>query len=138
MTDKPDRPAVTPHVAVLASPLKRARGLGSARSGSGAWWAERLTSVALVPLTLWFIASIISLEGTSRAGVIAWLQAPVPLVLMLCMIVATFWHMEQGLRVVIDDYLRNDVMRMTMLLLNRGVCAIAGLLCVVSVLRLGL
>ena len=91
-----------------------------------------------MPLTLRFIASIISLEGMSRAGAIAWLQAPVQLVLMLGMIVATFWHMEQGLRVVIDDYVRNDVMRMTMLLVNRGVCAIAGLLCVVSVLRLGL
>ena len=100
--------------------------------------AERLTSVALVPLTLWFIASIISLDGMSRAGEIARLQAPVQLVPMLCMIVATFWHMEQRLRVVIDDYVRHDVMRMTMLLLNRGVCAIAGLLCVASVLRLGL
>lgn len=138
MTNKPDRLAATPHVSVLASPLKRARGLGSTRSGSGAWWAERLTSVALVPLTLWFIASIIGLDGASRAGVIVWLQAPVRLVLMLCMIVATFWHMEQGLRVVFEDYVRNDALRMTMLLLNRGVCATAGLLCVVSVLRLGL
>lgn len=138
MKGKPDLPPLARHIAVLTSPLKRARGLGAAHSGSGAWWAERLTSLALVPLTLWFIASIISLEGMPRAGVIAWLQAPVPMVLMLCMIVATFWHMEQGLRVVIDDYVRNDVMRMTMLLLNRGVCAIAGLLCVVSVLRLGL
>lgn len=138
MTDNPDLPPGALHVAVLSSPLKRARGFGSAHSGSGAWWAERLTSVALVPLTLWFIASIIGLEGTTRAGMIAWLQAPVPLALMLCLIVATFWHMEQGLRVVIDDYVRKGATRVTILLLSRGVCLIAGLLCVVSVLRLGL
>ncbi len=131
----PDKPI---HVDVRRSQLKLARGLGSARSGSGAWWAERLTSIALVPLTLWFIVSVISLEGTTRAGMIAWLHAPVSLVLILCLVVATFWHTEQGLRVVIDDYVHNDAVRIAVLLLNRGVCIVAALLCVIAALRLGL
>ena len=138
MAGKPDLPDKALHVDVLRSQLKRVRGLGSARSGSGAWWAERLTSIALVPLTLWFIASVISLEGATRADMIAWLREPMQLVLILCLIVTTFWHMEQGLRVVIEDYVRHNVTRITMLLLSRGVCVIAALLCVVSVLRLGL
>ncbi len=126
------------HVDVLRSQLKRARGLGSARSGSGAWWAERLTSIALVPLTLWFIASVVRLEGTDRAGMIGWLHAPVPLVLILCLIIATFWHMELGLRVVVEDYVHNDAIRIAMLLLQRGLCIVAALLCVLAALRLGL
>ncbi|MBV1800357.1 succinate dehydrogenase, hydrophobic membrane anchor protein [Siccirubricoccus sp. G192] len=138
MPSNPDLPDRAIHVDVLRSQLKRVRGLGSAHSGSGTWWAERLTSIALVPLTLWFIVSVISLEGATRADVFAWLHAPVPLVLILCMVVATFWHMEQGLRVVIDDYVRSDVLRIAMLLLSRGVCIVAALLCVVSALRLGL
>lgn len=138
MANKPDQSARAPHIAVMRSPLKGARGLGSAHSGSAAWWAERLTSVALVPLTLWFIVSVMSLEGTTRAGIKAWLHAPVPLVLILCMIVITFWHTEQGLRVVIDDYVHNDVARTTMLVLSRGACVIAASLCLVSALRLGL
>ena len=58
-----------PHVAVMRSPLGRARGLGSARAGSGHWWAQRLTSIALVPLTLWFICAVLRLEGATRVEV---------------------------------------------------------------------
>ncbi len=126
------------HVDILRSQLGRVRGLGAARAGSGAWWAERLTSIALVPLTLWFIASVISLEGTTRAGMIAWLHAPVPLVLILCLVVATFWHMELGLRVVVEDYVHHEVLRMAMLLLLRGICIVAALFCIIAALRLGL
>jgi succinate dehydrogenase membrane anchor subunit len=131
-------PAKIPHIDTRRSQLKRARGLGSAGSGTGAWWAERLTAIALVPLTLWFIASVISLEGTTRTGMIVWLHAPVTLVLMLCLIVATFWHIELGLRVVIDDYAHNDALRIVLLLCQRGLCIVAALLCIISALRLGL
>lgn len=126
------------HVDVLRSQLKRARGLGSARSGSGVWWAERLTAIALVPLSLWFIASVIRLEGATRADMVAWLHGPVPLVLLLCLIVATFWHMELGLRVVVEDYVHRDSVRIAMLLFQRGLCIVAALLCVIAALRLGL
>ena len=123
---------------VRRSGLKRARGLGPAHSGAAAWTAERLTAIALVPLTLWFIVSVISLEGTTRAGMVAWLHAPVPLVLILCLIIATFWHMELGLRVVVEDYVHNAAACITLLLVQRGLCIIAGGLCIVAALRLGL
>ena len=71
MAGKPDLSDKALHVDVMRSQPKCVRDLGSARSGSGAWWAERLTSIALVPLTLWFIASVISLEGATRADMIA-------------------------------------------------------------------
>jgi succinate dehydrogenase / fumarate reductase membrane anchor subunit len=128
----------TVHVDILRSQLGRVRGLGAARAGSGQWWAERLTGIALVPLSLWFIASVIRLEHGTRANMIGWLHAPVPLTLMLCLIVATFWHMDLGLRVVVEDYVHHEAARLSLLLLIRGVCIVAALLCFISALRLGL
>lgn len=126
------------NVDILRSQLGRARGLGAARSGSGSWWVERLTSIALIPLTLWFIGSAISLEGATRADIATWLHAPVPLVLMLCLIVSTFWHMEVGLRAVVEDYVHHEATRMASLLVIRALCIVLGLLCVVAALELGL
>jgi succinate dehydrogenase / fumarate reductase, membrane anchor subunit len=126
------------NVDIFRSQLGRVRGLGSARSGSGSWWGERLTSIALIPLTLWFIGSIISLEGATRADIAAWLHAPVPLVLMLCLIVATFWHMELGLRAVVEDYVHREATRMASLLFIRGLCILLGLFCIIAALEIGL
>ncbi len=123
---------------VMRTQLGRVRGPGSAHAGSGTWWIERITSLALVPLTLWFIASAIRLEGATRADMIGWLHAPVPLVLILCLAVATFWHMALGLAVVIEDYVHHDFARVAMLLLVRGGCIVAALFCIIAALRLGL
>jgi succinate dehydrogenase / fumarate reductase, membrane anchor subunit len=125
-------------VEILRSQLGRVRGLGAARAGSGTWWVERLTGIALIPLSLWFIASAIRLEGATRADVIAWLHAPVPLVLMLCLIIATFWHMEMGLRASIEDYVHNEVARVASLLFIRGLSIVTALFCFIAALRLGL
>ena len=126
------------HVDILRSQLGRVRGLGSARAGSRAWWIERLTGLALIPLSLWFIASAIHLEGATRADVAAWLHAPVRLVLMLCLIVATFWHMEVGLRAVIEDYVHQEGVHMASLLVIRALCIILALFCIIAALELGL
>ena len=125
-------------VQVLRSQLGRVRGLGAARAGSGHWWIVRLTSLALVPLSLWFIAAVIRHEGATRAEMVRWIRAPVPLVLLVCLIISTFWHMELGLRVVIEDYVHRNDARLAMLLATRAACIVAGLLCLFAVLRLGL
>jgi succinate dehydrogenase / fumarate reductase membrane anchor subunit len=125
-------------VDILRSQLGRVRGLGSARAGSGHWWIQRLTALALVPLTLWFIAAVVRLEGADRTDMIAWLHAPVPLVLMLCLIVATFWHLELGLRAVIEDYVHRDPARMVLLLGQRAVCIVLAAFCIIAALELGL
>ena len=88
----------TPHVDMLRSPLGRARGLGSARAGSKHWWAQRLTAIALVPLTLWFIWSIMHLTGASQADIADWLASPVRLALLLALIAATFHHLQLGMQ----------------------------------------
>jgi len=127
-----------PHVDMLRSPLGRARGLGSARAGSKHWWAQTLTSIALVPLTLWFIWSVIHLTDASQADVAEWLSSPVRLALLLALIAATFHHLQLGLQVVIEDYVQQDVLKLTAVLAVKGACILLGLICAISALTLGL
>lgn len=89
------------------SPLSRARGLGSAKAGVEHWWLERLTAVALVPLTLWFAASIIAHAGSGYDAFIAWLRTPLATLLMVLLLVALFYHTALGLQVVIEDYVHS-------------------------------
>jgi succinate dehydrogenase / fumarate reductase membrane anchor subunit len=129
----------TSHVDRLQSPLGRARGLGSARAGSHHWWAMRLTSIALVPLTLWFIFAVIHhLAGASHQAVVEWLSAPMTMGIMLALIVATFHHLQLGLQVVVEDYVHDDRLKFTGVLLIKGLSFLLALVCVVSVLKIGL
>lgn len=128
----------TPHVDTLRSPLGRARGLGSARAGSRHWWAQRLTSVALVPLTLWFIWSIMHLTGASQADVADWLASPVRLALLLALIAATFHHLQLGMQVVIEDYVPQEGVKLAAVLAIKGLCILLALICAISALALGL
>jgi len=130
--------AGSPHIDILRSPLARARGLGSAKAGSAHWRAQRTTGLALIPLTLWFIFSVIHLTGASRETVVQWLSGPVQAVLMLALIVATFHHLLMGLQVVIEDYVHYEPAKMISLLLTRGMCWLLALVCIVSVLKIGL
>jgi succinate dehydrogenase / fumarate reductase, membrane anchor subunit len=130
--------AKVPHVDIMRSPLGRARGLGSARAGAGHWWAERLTSLALVPLTLWFLCAMVRLLGATRDDVVSWMAGPLPIVLMIALVIATFYHLQLGLQVVIEDYVTTDALRVGSILLMKGVSVLLALACIVSVLRLGL
>ena len=88
----------------LRSPLGRVLGLGSAQSGVHHWWQQRLTSVALVPLSIWFVVSLLALPSLGYETVTAWMsQSWTALLLVLFVLVAT-WHSQLGVRVVIEDY----------------------------------
>ncbi|MGO9804475.1 MAG: succinate dehydrogenase, hydrophobic membrane anchor protein [Steroidobacteraceae bacterium] len=88
----------------LRTPLRRVLGAGSAKEGVHHWWLQRLTSVALVPLTVWFVVSLLTLPSFDHATVAAWERTgPTPLLLMLLVLVAT-WHSQLGVRVVVEDY----------------------------------
>jgi succinate dehydrogenase / fumarate reductase membrane anchor subunit len=126
-----------PHVDILRSPLGRARGLGSARAGAAHWWAQRLTAVALVPLTLWFIFAVIRLKGADQGAVVAWLASPVALVMLLALIVATFHHLQLGVQVVIEDYVKAPATKLIAILALKAACVLLALACIVSVLKLG-
>jgi succinate dehydrogenase / fumarate reductase membrane anchor subunit len=116
--------------------LGRVRGLGSAKSGFAHWWAQRMTALALVPLLLWFVISIISLVGADHAAVAAWAGHPVSAVLLIALIIAVFHHAQLGLTVVIEDYVHEEVAKIVALAAVRGFAFLAGLIGVVSVLKL--
>jgi succinate dehydrogenase / fumarate reductase membrane anchor subunit len=130
--------AQAPHVDIMRSPLGRARGLGSARAGAAHWWMQRLTSLALVPLTLWFLCGMIRMLGASRNDVVSWMSGPLPIVLMIALVIATFHHLQAGLQVVIEDYVHDDRLRIGSILLVKGLSLLLALACIISVLRLGL
>lgn len=107
------------------SPLARAAGLGSAKTGVEYWLAERVSAVALVPLTLWFAASIIAHTGSDYAAFVAWLSAPVPAVLMILLLIALFHHTALGLQVVLEDYMHSGVKFAAVLMVRLGCFAMA-------------
>jgi succinate dehydrogenase / fumarate reductase, membrane anchor subunit len=130
--------AKAPHIDIMRSPLGRARGLGSARAGASHWWMQRLTSLALVPLTLWFLCAMVGMLGASRDDVVFWMSGPLPIVLMIALVIATFHHLQAGLQVVIEDYVHDDRLRIGSILLVKGLSLLLALACIISVLRLGL
>ena len=95
----------------LKTPLGRVRGLGSARSGAHHWWHERLTSLASLILLVWFFVSLLRLPDLGWQTVSEWLRAPLAAVPMLLLVVTTFWHIQHGLREVIDDYAHEESQR---------------------------
>jgi succinate dehydrogenase / fumarate reductase membrane anchor subunit len=128
----------TPQVDILRSPLGRARGLGSARAGYHHWWIERVEAVALVPLTIWFIFALLHLVGASHQAMIDWLSSPLSMVLLLLLITATFHHFSLGVESVLNDYVHQPTIKMWSIFAIKGACTVLALLCIVSVLRIGL
>lgn len=116
------------------SELARVRGLGPAGEGVQHWWAQRLTAVALVPLSAWFVVSLIGLLGADRAAAVAWLGSPLPLGLMILTVVATFHHAQLGLQVVIEDYVARRWLRVALIVAARFAAAALGLAAVLALL----
>jgi succinate dehydrogenase / fumarate reductase membrane anchor subunit len=101
----------------LRTPLARARGLGSAKEGMQHWWAQRLTAVALIPLSIWFVASLVTLATADYAAAVQWIQSPVAAVLLVILIVATFYHAVLGMQVVFEDYIHVGWLKVASLIL---------------------
>jgi succinate dehydrogenase / fumarate reductase membrane anchor subunit len=125
-----------PTIEIRRSQLGRARGLGAAKSGLRHWWAQRVTAVALLPLSLYFVLSVWMLEGADRAQVAAYMAEPWNTVLFLCVIAALFYHLALGLQVVIEDYVPNEAKRIASIMFVNGLIVFCALACAVSVLKL--
>jgi succinate dehydrogenase / fumarate reductase membrane anchor subunit len=119
----------------MRSPLGRAFGLGSAKDGVEQWWLERVTAIALVPLTLWFVASIVVHMNSDYATAIAWLRTPFDTTLMVLLLAALFWHTALGLQVVIEDYIHSRL-KLPLLIAMRFGCFALGVAGILAVLRI--
>jgi succinate dehydrogenase / fumarate reductase, membrane anchor subunit len=119
----------------LRSPLGKVLGTGSAKEGVHHWWLQRLTSIALVPLTVWFVVSLLSLPSFEHVMVITWIaQSWTALLLVLFILVAT-WHSQLGLRVVVEDYVHGGSKTLTLVSITfiHAVVAAAGIFAVLKV-----
>ncbi len=121
---------------VLRSPLGRVRGLGSARGGTHHWWMQRVTSMALLPLTIWFALSAASLAGASYIETLAWIGRPWNAVLLLATIGLSFHHTAAGLQVIIEDYANLEWAKVGGILAIRAICWLLALASALAVLRI--
>lgn len=94
-----------------ASEVGKVRGLGSAREGGAEWLSERLTSVALLLLCTWLVASLLFLPKLDQRTLAEWLQGASGAVPMALFVIVGFWHAVAGLKVVVDDYVEGEVNR---------------------------
>jgi succinate dehydrogenase / fumarate reductase, membrane anchor subunit len=122
--------------AIMRSELGRVRGLGTARSGAGHWWAQRLTAAALVPLAVWFVISLLAHLGADGAAMARWAGRPWNSVLLLALLIALFRHLALGLQVVIEDYVHSEGAKLVSVAAMKGVLALLWLAAVVAVLKL--
>jgi succinate dehydrogenase / fumarate reductase membrane anchor subunit len=120
----------------LRSPLGRVRGLGSAKGGTHHWWMQRVTSAALLPLTLWFVLSVASLAGAGHAATVAWIARPWNAVLLLLTIGITFHHLAAGVQVIIEDYANQEWVKVAAILGVKAICWVLALAAMLAVLRI--
>jgi succinate dehydrogenase / fumarate reductase membrane anchor subunit len=103
----------------LRSSLIKVSGLGSAKDGTGHWWAQRITAVALIPLGLWFAISVLGMPGADYNAVRSWLAQPLNSILMILLIVSVLHHSQLGIQVVVEDYVHNQSLKVLTLTLSR-------------------
>jgi succinate dehydrogenase / fumarate reductase membrane anchor subunit len=120
----------------MRTPLGRVRGLGAAKEGVAHWWAQRLTAVALVPLLLWFVASLVQMVGADHAHVVAWIAQPVVAVLLALLFIAGLYHLALGLQVVIEDYVHSEPALIVSLVVVKFGCWILAATAIFSVLKI--
>jgi succinate dehydrogenase / fumarate reductase membrane anchor subunit len=104
------------------TPLHKVRGMGASHSGTGHFWRERVTAVALAPLSLWFLFVLLGLAGTSEVTALQFLAHPWNALLLGAFICFSLYHAALGLQVVIDDYIHTAGMKIFLLLLVRFSC----------------
>ncbi len=96
------------HEKELRAPLKRVRGLGSAKEGVQHWWQTRLTSIALIPLTLWFIWNMIRFAGADYESVRGWAAIGLNALLLILLTAIMFLHAASGIQAVLEDYVHKE------------------------------
>lgn len=100
----------------LQSPLGKFLGHGSAGHGTEHWWAQRVTAVALLPLTVWFVVALLGMESFDHAAVTAWMASPLNAILLSLLLIALLYHSQLGLQVVVEDYVHTGWVKVATLI----------------------
>jgi len=124
--------------ATLRNPLKDARGLGAAKEGTSHFIAQRLTAIALAPLSIWFLIVALDLVGGGYAEARVFLAQPVNAVLMAAFVLAIFQHAKLGLEVVIEDYIHQRALEMALKIAVKFIAALAVIASLFAIVRIAL
>ena len=119
----------------IVTPLKKARGLGSAKDGTHHWWVQRVTAVALVPLTLWVAYCVACMAGESYETVVSYFQAPFNVAMFVLFLFTAFYHASLGLQVVIEDYVHHEGLMIGALMGMKFAIVLTGFTAIFAVLR---
>jgi len=122
----------------LQTPLARARGLGSAKEGLHHWWMQRVTAVALIPLTLWLVYAIACIADADYKTVIDELSSPLNSSLLISLIIAAFYHAALGMQVVFEDYISTKSTRIVCIVVTNLLLFFLAITAVLSVVRIAL
>jgi len=120
----------------LRSDLSRVLGLGSARAGSHHWSHQRLSAIAMLPLSLWFMTALLGHLQDDLGALTNWIRSPFVTVLLISLIGAMFYHAKLGLQVVIEDYVHSEIAKIGLLVMMKLGCALGALLGIVAVLKI--
>ena len=120
----------------MRTPLGTVRGTGTAKSGTGDFWRQRLTAVANVPLTIAGVIIVIALTGRNHAAAVQILGSPIVAIVMLLFILSISVHMRIGMQVIIEDYVHEEKTKLALILLNTFYVMVVGLAAVYAILKL--
>ena len=121
----------------LRTPLGQVLGRGSAKDGTGHFWGQRVSGIALVLLGLWFAASMLSMPSFLHADVLAFMAAPLNGVLLLLLVSAVAYHSSLGTQVVIEDYVHAHAMKLALLIISRFAHTILAVAAIYAIIKVG-
>lgn len=122
----------------MKTPIAKVRGLGSAGNGTHHWWIQKLLALALIPLTIWFVASVVQMTNADYRTVMTWMSSPVSATLMLIFMVTGIYHLKLGLQDVIEDYIPNEGLKFTLQIAISFGCILLAVVSVFSILKIAL
>ena len=124
--------------ATLRDPIARVRGLGSAKSGTHHWIVQRLTAIGLLPLSLWFLWSVLGIVGGEYADARSFVAQPWNAGFLAAFVILLFYHAKLGIQVVVEDYVHTKPMEVLLHVVNIFVCLLAALFSVLAIVRIAL
>ena len=124
--------------ATLRNPLARVRGLGSAKQGTHHWIVQRLTAIGLLPLSLWFLWSVLGIVGGEYADARSFVAQPWNAGFLAAFVILLFYHAKLGIQVVVEDYVHTKPVEVLLHVVNIFVCLLAALFSVLAIVRIAL